>query len=90
VTPAYHIFSILLGEDVDRIKVIESMKRDGIQTSIHYPVIQELSAYKDLGLDDTPIAGEISKRELTLPLYPTMTLEQVRMVTESLKKAIGQ
>lgn len=70
--------------------MIESMKRDGIQTSIHYPAIQGFSAYKDLGIDDTPIAGEISKRELTLPLYPTMTFEQVRMDTESLKKAIGR
>ena len=35
------------------------------------------------------IANSITIRELTLPLYPTMTLEQVDLVCSSLKKAIN-
>ncbi|WP_461257603.1 DegT/DnrJ/EryC1/StrS family aminotransferase, partial [Treponema sp. R80B11-R83G3] len=44
--PNYHIMPILLSEKIDRAAVIESMKQDGIQTSIHYPAIQNFSAYK--------------------------------------------
>lgn len=89
-TPAWHIFPVLLPETVDRLAVIESMKGDGIQTSIHYPEFQEFSAYKADGLADTPVARTISRRELTLPLYPTMTDEEVALVAGSLKKALGR
>jgi dTDP-4-amino-4,6-dideoxygalactose transaminase len=33
--PNYHIMPILLAEQIDRNKLIESMKQDGVQTSIH-------------------------------------------------------
>jgi len=87
-TPSYHIFPVLLSKGVDRLCVINSLKAEGIQSSIHYPAFNEFSAYKEEGLCDTPIANEISKRELTLPLYPTMTLDEVNLVTDALKKAI--
>ncbi|MBU1628145.1 DegT/DnrJ/EryC1/StrS family aminotransferase [bacterium] len=87
-TPAYHIFPVLLSKGVDRLSVINSLKDEGIQSSIHYPAFNEFSAYKEEGLCDTPIANEISRRELTLPLYPTMTIDEVKMVADALKKVL--
>jgi len=89
IESVYHIFPILLAEKLDRIKVIESLKQDRIQSSIHYPAFKDFTAFKDIGLNEAPIAEDISKRELTLPLYPTMSLAEVDLVCESLKKAIG-
>lgn len=86
--PNYHIMPILLDDSVDRLHVIESMKEDGIQTSIHYPEIQEFSAYKDT-VNPTPIAQYVSKHELTLPLYPTMTIEEVDLVCDALIKGVS-
>ena len=86
--PNYHIMPILLDDSIDRLHVIESMKEDGIQTSIHYPEIQEFSAYKDT-VNPTPIAQYVSKHELTLPLYPTMTIEEVDLVCDALIKGVS-
>lgn len=86
-TPNYHIMPILLAERIDRNKVIESMKRDGIQTSIHYPAIQQFSAYKGI-VNSTPVAEYVSAHELTLPLYPTMTFEEVDIVCDALYKGL--
>ncbi len=86
--PSYHIFPILLDKGVDRLKIIESLKNEGIQSSIHYPAFQEFTAYVKMNLNATPIASDISNRELTLPLYPTMTFEEVDMVVDALKKAM--
>jgi dTDP-4-amino-4,6-dideoxygalactose transaminase len=88
VEPSYHIFPILLGEKVDRIRTIQAMRDRGIQTSIHYPAIQKFAAYESLELGATPIANAISERELTLPLFPTMRADQVELVVSSLKEAI--
>jgi dTDP-4-amino-4,6-dideoxygalactose transaminase len=87
--PSYHIFIVLLSDSVDRVEVINSMKEDGVQTSIHYPSFRAFSAYKDRAFGPTPVADLVSERVLTLPLYPTMTFEQVDLVVDSLKKALG-
>lgn len=89
IESVYHIFPIILGKGIDRINIIGQMKEDGIQTSIHYPSFRDFTAFKDYGLNDAPIAEDIATRELTLPLYPTMTMEEVDLVVTSLKKALG-
>ena len=84
-TPSYHILPILLDETIERARIMAGLKENGIQSSIHYPPFQEFTAYKAAGLSDTPIARDISRRELTLPLFPTMTLDQVQLVCSTLK-----
>lgn len=87
--PSYHIFPILLDKGINRLKVIASLKEDGIQSSIHYPALQDFAAFKNTGLAETPIANDISSRELTLPLYPTMLLDEVDLVVKALKKGLN-
>lgn len=87
-TPTYHIMPVLLSKEIDRAALIERMKEDGIQTSIHYPSIQSFTAYKDR-VGSTPKSQYISEHELTLPLYPTMTIAEVDLVCDSLKLHLG-
>lgn len=87
---AYHILPVLLPERTDRDYVIESLKLKGIQSSIHYPSFWSFSGYDGwFSIADAPLAAEICKRELTLPLFPTMTDEEVDYVTTSLLEALG-
>lgn len=90
-TSAYHIYPILLAEGINRERVFNSLKENGIQASIHYPSIKSFTAYREQLKDyDIPNCDIISERELTLPLYPTMTMQQVEMVVENLKLALRQ
>lgn len=86
--PTYHIMPILLGEDMDRAMIVESMKEEGIQTSIHYPSIQSFTAYKN-HVAPTPLAQYVSEHELTLPLYPSMTDAEVDLVCSALQRALS-
>lgn len=86
--PSYHIFPVLLDIGIDRTYVINRLKDAGVQSSIHYPSFKEFSAFPELQKYPTPIADEISKRELTLPLYPTMGFDAVRLVVDALKHAL--
>jgi len=88
VEPAYHIFPVLLPADCHRPQVIASLQEDGVQSSIHYPALQDFSAYSSLGLHETPVAREITRLELTLPLYPTMTDADVEVVISAFAKAV--
>ncbi len=81
--PSYHIFPVLLPDGMDRQEVMEGLKNRGVQSSIHYPAVHEFSAYAGMDLGRTPLADAIARRELTLPLYPAMTAEQVRIVVDA-------
>lgn len=90
IESVYHIFPILLDERIDRVELIGKLKEDGIQSSIHYPAFKDFTAFKDLGLNDAPIAEDIATRELTLPLYPTMRLDEVDLVCDSLIESLSK
>ena len=80
---SYHIFPILLAEDVSRGKFIDEMKEKGIQTSIHYPPIHLFTYYKKMfGFKEgmLPKTEFVGEHEVTLPLYPKMTKEDLNYV----------
>ncbi len=79
--PAYHIFPALLPEGTDRLRFIDTLRAAGIQTSIHYPPIHLFTHYRRLYPDvKLPVTEAVAAREVTLPLYPSMTDEQVMLV----------
>ena len=85
----YHILPVLLPEGADRVAVIGTLKENRIQSSIHYPPFWDFSAYKgQFSPDDSPITADICNRQLTLPLFPTMTDGEVDQVTEALLEAL--
>lgn len=80
-----HIMPILLPENIERLDIINFLKEKKIQSSIHYPAFWTFKAYKSkFTASDYPITSKICEKELTLPLYPSMTFEQVEMVTNGL------
>lgn len=85
----YHILPVLLPKGVDRVMIIEELKENRIQSSIHYPPFWNFSAYKgQFYPDDAPITADICNRQLTLPLFPGMTNDEVDKVTDILLKVI--
>jgi dTDP-4-amino-4,6-dideoxygalactose transaminase len=86
---AHHLFVIVLSEDINRAAVIDELRREGVQSSIHYPPVHQFGFYRSLGLDSAGlgITEELGKRLLTLPLYPSMTREQVDFVCDVLDEA---
>ncbi|NYB52945.1 MAG: DegT/DnrJ/EryC1/StrS family aminotransferase [Methanobacteriaceae archaeon] len=84
--PSYHIFPILLSEDVSRNEFMAELKGKGIQTSVHYPPIHLFTYYREkFGLKEgmLPMTELVGEREVTLPLHPKMSVEDVAFVIES-------
>lgn len=86
--PSYHIFPILLPNSIDRKIFMDSLRAEGIQTSIHYPPIHRFTYYRSrYGNISLPRTEDISEHEVTLPLYPGMTEQKVDLVTEIVIKS---
>lgn len=65
------------------------LKENNIETLIHYPVPPHLQlAYSDLGFKngDFPISEKIANTTLSLPLWPGMTLEDIYLITNQIRK----
>ncbi|ABM38416.1 DegT/DnrJ/EryC1/StrS family aminotransferase [Polaromonas naphthalenivorans] len=90
VVSAYHILPVLLPQACDRMGVIEMLKTAGVQSSIHYLPFSGFTAYREyFTAQDAPLAEEICSRELTMPLYPTMSDREVDLVTGALLGAVA-
>jgi dTDP-4-amino-4,6-dideoxygalactose transaminase len=87
---ACHLFPILLPDGTDRIHFMEEMKSRGIQTSIHYPPVHRFRTYLEINKasGDLPITEEIARREVTLPLYPGLTDNDVVSVAQAVRDAL--
>lgn len=82
-----HIFPVLLSENIERDSLMEYLRGQGIQTSIHYPPVHLFSYYKKLGLSepDLPLTEYVGRREVTLPLFPTMGAGDVEYVVKAIQ-----
>jgi dTDP-4-amino-4,6-dideoxygalactose transaminase len=88
---AYHILPMLLPENADRRTFIESMKTDGIQTSMHYPPIHQFQSFKQANIGaGLGITESISLREITLPLFPKLTEDDVLTIAHSVATALSK
>ncbi len=82
---AHHLLTVVLDESLDRTALREKLEQGGIQTSLHYPPIHRFSIYDD-GVS-LPLTEEYAARAVTLPLFPSITEEQIGMVVNALQAA---
>ncbi len=88
---AGHLLPILLPTGQDRIKFMGKMKEQGIQTSIHYPPVHLFSYYKkNILYKPLPVTEDVAAREVTLPLHPLLSEDQVRMVVSAVRMAVSE
>jgi dTDP-4-amino-4,6-dideoxygalactose transaminase len=87
---AHHLMPVVLPADIDRQAVIDGLRRDGVQTTVHYPPVHRLTFYNDICPNCClPQTEEFARRELTLPLHPRMMPADVDFVMNSLAAALG-
>jgi UDP-4-amino-4,6-dideoxy-N-acetyl-beta-L-altrosamine transaminase len=91
---AYHLYVIQLNEDclrVDRGRVFAALRAEGIGVNVHYLPVHLHSFYRERfgsrpGL--CPRAEAAYEQILSLPIFPGMSDEDVRDVTEALWKVV--
>jgi dTDP-4-amino-4,6-dideoxygalactose transaminase len=88
---SYHILPILLPAGADRQVFMDAMRGAGIQTSIHYPPIHKFSYHSQRcpGLS-VPVTEAVAAREVTLPLYPTMSDADVETVLGAVEESLAK
>ena len=88
---AHHIFPVILPANVDRMRVQRKMREMGVETSVHYPPAHRLATFVTEGRTLTlPNTEAAAARQLTLPLFPSLTAAQQERVRDSLEVALEE
>ena len=86
----YHIYAI---RTAHRAAWQDSLNARGIQNGIHYPIpVHLLPAYADLGYSQGqfPHSESAANEELSLPMFPELTLAQCEEVAAALRTLVSQ
>lgn len=74
----FHVFPILCEK---RDELQEYLKEKGIGTVIHYPIPpHKQECYKEWSFMSLPITEQIARQELSLPIGPTITIEETEAI----------
>lgn len=78
--------------ELERNTIIEKMAEKGIATNVHYKPLPLLTAYKKLGfsITDYPNAYNAYKNEVSLPIYPQLTDDEVQYIIEQFNQIVGE
>lgn len=89
-TPVFHLYVIGLE---DRDGLAQHLQGEGISTAVHYPIPIHLQpaygsscGYRE---GDYPISERLSRSVLSLPMFPSMSDEQVDRVCESVMRYLA-
>jgi len=60
----------------------------GIQTSVHYPAIHRFSMYNEYNTE-LPVTEYVTDNEITLPMYASLSNEEIEYIVKELNQALN-
>ncbi|MEK7165671.1 MAG: DegT/DnrJ/EryC1/StrS family aminotransferase [Patescibacteria group bacterium] len=85
---AYHVFHLYVIDTPERNELQKNLFKHGINTVIHYPIPIHLQLpYRKKGYNhgNFPIAENAANRILSLPMFPELTVKEIRFISEKIE-----
>jgi dTDP-4-amino-4,6-dideoxygalactose transaminase len=84
-----HIYHVFAARVKDRAGFIDFMKKEGVGTSIHYPIPLHLQpAYKHLSFEAGafPVTEQVSTEVVSLPMFPELTKQEIEYTCQKIRE----
>jgi dTDP-4-amino-4,6-dideoxygalactose transaminase len=84
-----HVWHLFVVRHPERDRLQAALADEGIATGLHYPVplhLQDAYRHLEQGRGRFPEAERWASRGLSLPMFPTMTSEQVDRVCDTIRR----
>ncbi len=80
-----HLYPILVN---DRPNFVSYMRDKGIQVSVHFLPLHKMTAYRDYAEGiQLPQTEYLEERLVSLPLYPDLSMEEVKFISDIVKES---
>jgi dTDP-4-amino-4,6-dideoxygalactose transaminase len=86
---AKHVFHVYAIRSSMRERIQLALQAQHIQTGVHYPTpIHLLEAWTGLGYKrgDFPVSEEVASEVLSLPMYPELSSEEIRLIASIVRE----
>lgn len=87
-----HLYALRIKNttEAQRDKIIELISKEGVAVNVHFQPLPLLSLFKNKGYDikDYPVAFNNYKSEISLPIYPQLTTEQLEYIVKTVAKSV--
>jgi perosamine synthetase len=83
---SWHLYYIKLEKPEYRDRLNLFLRDRGIATGVHYMPLHLQPYYRDQGQPSLPVAEDVWRRILTLPLYPGLLASEVEQVIEGVRE----
>lgn len=78
---SFHLYALRIQNctEYQRDQIIDGISKQGVAVNVHFQPLPKLTLFKNLGykIDNYPKANSNYEREISLPIYPQLTNEQV-------------
>jgi dTDP-4-amino-4,6-dideoxygalactose transaminase len=82
----FHLYALRINNcnEEKRDLIIEEITRFGISVNVHFIPMPLLTLFKNMGykIGDYPVAYDNYSREISLPIYPQLTNDQIEIICE--------
>ena len=88
----YQMYTIQLKDNKSREKLQKYLEKAGIMTKVYFEPVHLKTFYREkfnCKEGDLPKTEKISKKVLTLPLYPTLTAEDIDCIADNIENCWG-
>lgn len=91
---SYHLYPILLKDELVKYKkdIFAKLRANGLGVQVHYIPVYKQPYYQKIGFkqDSCPVCDEFYAKEISIPMYPTLTDEDIEFVKETLFEVISE
>ena len=94
VDHAYHLYPLQINFSklkLTKLKFFEEIKKAGINLQVHYlPVHLQPFYKKNYGFqtNDFPVSESFYKKEISLPIYPTLSKDEITLVINKVMEIV--
>ncbi len=89
---AWHLYTLLLPENVSRDEFYDKMRGNNIGVNVHYIPVYKFTNYKqnfNFNEIDYPVTENVFKKTITLPLHTLLTEADLNYVIHHVKSILG-
>lgn len=91
---SYHLYPIIIKNDLNKMsqrKIYDEFIRNNIKVNVHYIPAHRHPYYENLGfkINDFPVAEQFHREAISLPIFPSLTLDKQQQVIEILKNQLS-
>lgn len=87
----YHLYALRINgiNEDQRNQMMNYIAEDGVSVNVHFIPMPMLTLFKGLGyqIEDYPISYDNYSREISLPIYPQLTEEEINFICQSVENA---